>query len=296
MIEQVVEEPLLVALAIVSAWSMGHHYSGAVLGTAVGSKSISFERGVVLAFVLVVAGALASRVVTTYVSLAELSGTYSVAVMLSFVIMTNATTYFRTPTSTIQLYAFALLGAAVATGTPVNLALLLVLLGSWAVAPVLSYAVAREVLRAMPHSDHLRLLIVAVMCYSALVLGLNDVSNAASSLVSYGIAEPSAKLACGLAMGVGMVTWGRRLVKTVGREIVELDYRKAAAAQLTKSVIISGLNAVGFNASMNQTIVAALASMGARRRVVRQIAGAWIVSPLAGFLAAYAISLFIQAL
>jgi inorganic phosphate transporter, PiT family len=291
-----IEPALLVVLALVSAWSMGHHYSGAVLGTAVGSKSVGYWTGVAMASVLVVLGATLSRVVSTYVVLARIPGTFSVAVLLSFVVMTNLTTYFRAPTSTIQLYAFAVLGAAAATGTPVEWQVLALLIASWVAAPLISFFASKGVFRAMPSSSQLRYLIVAVMAYSAVVLGLNDVSNAASSLVSYGMDETLAKVACGTAMALGMITWGGRLVKTVGHELLELDYRKAATAQLTKSVIISGLNALGLNASMNQTIVAALASLGARKRVVRQIATAWVVSPLVGFVAAYLLSLLVLAL
>jgi PiT family inorganic phosphate transporter len=286
-------EILVGVLALIAAWSMGHHYSGAVVGTAFGSKSISLGKGLLISGLLCIVGAALSSVVQTYAGLAKVGGEYSVIVLISFVLMSNVTTYLKIPTSTIQLYTFGILGAALASGTSISYTTLAVIVVSWAVAPTLGYALGRVVYRRMPDSAHIRYLILGTMLYSALVLGLNDVSNAATSLVVSGVALLPAKLACGVAMMVGMVTWGSRLAKRVGEELVELDPRKAASAQLTKSIVISALNLLGVNASMNQTIIAALASMGARRKVLRSILVGWIYSPVIGFVVSFLLSLLL---
>lgn len=283
-------DALVGVLALLAAWSMGHHYSGAVVGTAFGSRSITLGRGLFVSGLLVIVGATLSNVVQTYANLAKVGGDYSVVVLLSFVLMSNVTTYLKIPTSTIQLYTFGILGAALASGTPISLPTLAIIVVSWAVAPTLGYALGRMVYRYIPASEHLRHLILATMLYSALVLGLNDVSNAATSLVVSGVAILPAKFVCGVAMMVGMVTWGSRLAKRVGEDLVELDAKKAASAQLTKSIVISVLNVLGVNASMNQTIVAALASMGARKKVLRSIVLGWIYSPVIGFAVSFALS------
>jgi phosphate/sulfate permease len=238
----------------------------------------------------VILGAVLSNVVQTYANLAKVGGEYSVVVLISFILMSNVTTYLKIPTSTIQLYTFGILGAALASGTAISYPTLAIIVVSWAIAPTLGYALGRVVYRYIPQSEHLRYLILGAMLYSALVLGLNDVSNAATSLVVSGVALLPAKLACGVAMMIGMVTWGSRLAKRVGEDLVQLDLRKAAAAQLTKSVVISALNIFGVNASMNQTIVAALASMGARKKVLKSIILGWVYSPVIGFAVSFGLS------
>ena len=280
----------IVVLALVAAWSMGHHYSGAVVGTAFGSKSISLRKGLFVSGLLVILGAALSNVVQTYANLAKVGGEYSVVVLISFILMSNVTTYLKIPTSTIQLYTFGILGAALASGTAISYPTLAIIVVSWAIAPTVGYALGRVVYRYIPHSEHLRYLILGTMLYSALVLGLNDVSNAATSLVVSGVALLPAKLACGVAMMIGMVTWGSRLARRVGEDLVQLDLRKAAAAQLTKSVVISALNVFGVNASMNQTIVAALGSMGARKKVLKSIILGWVYSPVIGFAVSFGLS------
>jgi len=284
---------LTVVLALVAAWSMGHHYSGAVVGTAFGSRSITMRRGLLISGLLVILGAVLSTVVQTYANLAKVSGEYGVIVLFSFILMSNVTTYLEVPTSTIQLYTFGVLGAALGSGAFISYPTLAVIVISWAIAPTLGYLLGRVVYRRIPQSEHLRYLILGTMLYSALVLGLNDVSNAATSLVISGVDVLLAKFVCGVAMMIGMVTWGSRLAKRVGEELVDMDARKAASAQLTKSIVISALNLFGVNASMNQTIVAALASMGAKKDVLRSIAAGWIYSPVIGFAVSFVLSLLL---
>ena len=95
---------------------MGHHYSGAVVGTAFGSKSITLRKGLLVSGLLVILGAALSNVVQTYANLAKVGGEYSVVVLISFILMSNVTTFLKIPTSTIQLYTFGILGAALRVG------------------------------------------------------------------------------------------------------------------------------------------------------------------------------------
>src|SRR5271157_1108055 len=68
---------VLLVLAIAAAWSMGHHYAGAVVGPAYGSRVVRMYAGIALAGVFVMVGSLVTPVVSTYVSLAPLEGIYA---------------------------------------------------------------------------------------------------------------------------------------------------------------------------------------------------------------------------
>lgn len=277
----------LIVLGLIAAWSMGHHYAGAVVGPAYGSRSLTMYTAILISGAFVIIGALATRVVTTYVSLAAVPPLFQTAALLSLVIMTNVTTFLKIPTSTIQLYTFSLLGVSFETGSKVNWFVFGLLVVGWVAAPSLSFGLSRGIFRILRESKHLRYLIIGVMMYSGLVLGLNDVSNAASSLVSSGINLIFSKAICGIAMFFGMLIFGPRLIRLVGEEMIKMSYKTAASAQLTKSIVISGLNALGLNASINQTVVTSLASLGARRNVLRGILQGWIYSPIIGFASAF---------
>jgi hypothetical protein len=61
---------------------MGHHYSGAVVGPAFGSKAIHmYYSGILLAGILVVIGSLATHVISTYASLSNIGEVYEVVVL-----------------------------------------------------------------------------------------------------------------------------------------------------------------------------------------------------------------------
>ncbi len=286
----------LIALGLVAAWSMGHHYAGAVVGPAYGSRSLAMYTAILISGAFVILGAVSTRVVTTYVSLALVPPLYQTAALLSLVIMTNVTTFLKIPTSTIQLYAFSLLGVAYETDSRVNYVILGLLVIGWVAAPTFSFGLSRGIFRVLRESKHLRYVIIGVMMYSGLVLGLNDVSNAASSLVSSGIDPLFSKAICGIAMFAGMLIFGPRLIKLVGEEMIKMDFKTAASAQLTKSIIISALNALGLNASINQTMVTSLASLGARRNVLKGILQGWIYSPLIGFGGAFVFAFILKIL
>lgn len=69
-----------------------------------------------------------------------------------------------------------------------------------------------------------------------------------------------------------------------------LSPRSYLAAHITKIASLLMLNTLGLNASMNQTLVAALARLGAERRVVMRIVAGWIYSPLIELTISFSIS------
>ncbi len=77
-----------------------------------------------------------------------------------------------------------------------------------------------------------------------------------------------------------MVLWGSRLAKLVGDELGLKDRKDFLSAQYTKIGVLLALNSLGFNASMNQTLIGALARLGAKPKVIKKIFLGWIFSPL----------------
>jgi len=275
---------ILVVLALITsaffAWSMGHHYAGAVVGPAVGGGAITIKKGLLVAGALVLIGSLVSPVVKTYVQLTNLRPAGHYSALLSAAATTTLATYAKIPTSTIQLYTASLIGAALTVGAAVNLQLLAVLVAAWAAAPLTAYALAPLVSKLTPSNT--KLLLRISMFLSALVLGLNDVSNAATSLVGVVIDFITAKGLADFFMSIGLLTWGHRLVETIGGELGNLSPRSYLAAHVTKIATLAIFNSLGLNASMNQTLIGAMAKLGAERRALKRIFIGWLTSPLLG--------------
>src|SRR5207244_7925846 len=97
-------------------------------------------------------------------------------------------------------------------------------------------------------------------------MGANDVSNASGALVGTGTFGPLAAGAIGGAgIALGVLTWGKPLLRRVAFEIVEVDRAMATAAQLVQAGVVLAAVAFGFFTSMNQALVGAMAGAGLAR-------------------------------
>lgn len=304
-------EVLLLVSSALFAWSMGSHYTGSVAGTAYGAGVFSIRTAFVLTAIFTVIGAVLGSVdvVATYTKVVPDAPTlYVAAAQLSAAAVTTSSTYFKLPTSTIQVYAFSLLGGALVGGLHVNASAFGLIVAGWAFGPLVAFALglalARLGLRIARHGERaLRALLIAVAIYSAFILGSNDVSNAAASLVSVHLLSVRvAGLVGGSFMALGILTWGGRMLARIGHDLLPLDVSLAAAAQLSKALALSAANAVGYNASINQTIVGGLYGAGTsvarskiNRTVARNIALNWTLSPVLALAASALITTAIKA-
>lgn len=303
-------EVLLLSSSALFAWSMGSHYTGSVGGTAYGSRVLSIRRVLVITAVFTVLGSVVAsvNVVDTYTNVVGRASDVDVAAaQMAAAIVTTCATYSKLPTSTIQIYAFSLLGVAVVGGLPVRGATFGFLVVGWIAGPLVAFVLGFLLARlglgiARKGASVLAWFLIAVVVFSAFTLGSNDVSNAASSLVTADLLSPRlAGLWGGAFMALGVLTWGRRLLGRIGHDILSLDVPLAATAQLSKAMTLSAINAFGYNASINQTIVGGLTGFGIavarnklNRGVVRNIVLTWVWSPVLGLGSAALVSLILN--
>ena len=116
---------LLIALALAFAWSMGAHYTGAVMGMPHALRAIGAWQALLLMAPLTLLGAtFASHAVERRVGSgltgARLSVTQLVVVIGVAFALTTAFNRLRVPTSTIQILVFSVVGVALATGSGVH--------------------------------------------------------------------------------------------------------------------------------------------------------------------------------
>ena len=297
---------VLVVVSLAFAWSMGAHYTGAVMGMPYASHSIRLWPALLSLAVLTVVGAtFASRGVQQTVGLhivasRQVDARMLVVIELAAFLLTTVYTYYKVPTSTIQIVIFCIVGAAIAAGAPVNWSTIARLAVTWVLAPPvaagLGYLFTRgfDLVLAREHTAALRIMprvLVFVGLAASFALGANDVSNAVGvwssiHLTGYLIAG----LAGGLAMAVGALTWGQRILNRVAFDIVTMDLAMASAAQLVQALVILLAVSQGLFTSMNQALVGAMAGTGlarGRQTVHRDtlygILRGWAISPITGF-------------
>lgn len=301
---------LLIVLAVGFGWSIGAHYTGAVMGMPHALRAIGAWQALLLMAPLALVGAtFASHEVEKRVGSGLTEGRLSVSQQVVVIGVAFAVTTFfnrfRMPTSTIQILVFSIVGVALATGIGVTWRSIEHLAAVWAAAPVAAIALGFLLTIAL---DRLQLgrrigaALVAVGACAAFAMGANDVSNASGALVGTGTLGPLAAGAVGGAgIALGVLTWGKPLLRRVAFEIVEVDRAMATAAQLVQAGVVLAAVAFGFFTSMNQALVGAMAGAGfARGRetvhlsTLLSILQGWVLGPAASIGAGYVCGLLVR--
>jgi PiT family inorganic phosphate transporter len=332
---------LLVVAAAGFAFSIGAHYTGACMGMPHALGAISARGALLLMAPLALVGAtFASHGVEHTVAHQLLSGRslsvagFVVVVGIAFA-LTSAFNALKIPTSTIQILVFTVVGTGLAAGVSVRWSTIGTLAVIWVAAPpvaaVLGYLFTKlldrvpSISRGQPREPRrggaqvarpgalARLLdesggwlgvsLVAVGALASFTMGSNDVANATGSLVATRTYSPLvAGLVGGVAIAVGVLTWGRPLLQRVAFDIVTVDRSMATAAQLVQAAVVLSAVGFGFFTSMNQALVGAMGGSGlARGRstvhadTLLGIVRAWVVGAGAGIALGYGITRLVVA-
>ncbi|HEU0026568.1 MAG TPA: anion permease [Ktedonobacterales bacterium] len=140
-------------------------------------------------------------------------------------------------------------------------------------------------------------LLVVVGVFASFVLGANDVANATGALILTRLFPLTiAGLLGGVAMAIGTLTWGRRILRTVAFDVVKMDLTMASAAQGVQALVVLAAVTQGLFTSMNQALIGAMAGTGlargretVQRKQILAILRGWVIGPLSGLALAFAL-------
>jgi PiT family inorganic phosphate transporter len=301
---------LLIVVAVGFAWSIGAHYTGAVMGMPHALGAIGAWQALVLMAPLAFLGAtFASHAVEQRVGSGltdhRLSVSQEVVVIGVAFALTTVFNRLRAPTSTIQILVFAVVGVTLAAGRGVRWSAIGHLAIVWACAPVAAFLLGALLTRGLDHvplGGRTGTALVAVGAIAAFAMGANDVSNASGALVGTGVFSPLAAGAVGGAgIALGVLTWGKPLLRRVAFELVVVDRAMATAAQLVQAGVVLGAVGFGFFTSMNQALVGAMAGAGLARgreavhlETLLSIPLAWVLGPAGAITAGYVFGLLVR--
>jgi len=297
-----------VLMSIGVGWSIGANDAANSLGTAVGSRVITLRQGILLIVVFGFLGALlqGSYVTATIgkgiIPMDQLEQRLAVRVALVACFAAAAwvvlATFWKMPISTSHSIVGAVAGAGLAIGAPVRWKVLCDIFICWIFTPVgaaiLGYAFFRILRIALPRIVPPRFyrfvvagLIITSGCYVAYSWGANDVANSIGVISGAGIMSSRAALILGgLAIVLGIITWGYRVIETIGSEITHLLPVMAFAAQLASAINVHLYTVFGIPVSTSHAIVGAIFGVGLVKglkvvnlRIMREIIFCWIATP-----------------
>lgn len=246
-------------------WSLGANDASNVFGTAVGTRMIRFSVAASICSLFVVAGAVfagagAAGTITGLGKISSLSTAFAVslAAALSVVFMTRA----KLPVSTSQALVGSIIGWNIYAGLKTDLSLVGKVALTWVTSPLLAALLAMVMFfllkmvwsRLRVHILRLdlatRTALLLAGAFGSFSLGANNIGNVVGvfveavpfEVVSIGPLSfsPAQQLFFwgGVAISIGVFTYSRRVMDTVGSGLFELSPPAAFIAVFSHSAVL----------------------------------------------------------
>ncbi len=300
-------------------WSLGANDSANVFGTAVSSRMVSYRLAVILTAVFVIIGALAQgrAGIETYshdlkakqvasidpapkVQETQIKRAMQMAMIASFSAALTVTimTILKIPVSTSQAVVGAIIGVGLMQdnvnyaglgkvivcwiGTPIGAAILTIVFYY-----IFSYIFRKLNLSVFIYDPVITILLIICGSYGAYALGANNVANVSGVFVGKGMLTVwQAALFGGIAIAVGVITFSKPVMMTVGKGIVKLNAFTAFLCVLSQAVTVHIYAIIGVPVSTSQAIVGAVLGLGVIKgaqvinyRTLLHIGLGWMATP-----------------
>ncbi|UKY51988.1 inorganic phosphate transporter [Streptomyces inhibens] len=312
-----------IAVALGFTYTNGFHDSANAIATSVSTRALTPRAALAMAAVMNLAGAFLGSGVAKTVSeglIATPHGSKGMgilfAALLGAVVWNLVTWYFGLPSSSSHALFGGMVGAALAGGTTVIWSgviekVVLPMFISPVIGLVLGYLVMVAILwifrKANPHKAKRGFRIAQTVSAAGMALGhgLQDAQKTMGVVVmALVIADVEGKneaipiwvkLACAITLSLGTYAGGWRIMRTLGRRIIELDPPQGFAAETTAASVMYTASFM-FHAPISTTHVITSAIMGVgstkgsravRWGVAKNIVMGWFITmPAAALVAA----------
>ena len=325
-------------------WSLGANDAANAYGTAVGTRMIRFRTAAIAcsAFVIVgavVGGAGPSETLGKLGSVNAPPGAFTVA--LAAALTVTGMTRLGLPVSTSQAIVGAIIGWNFFSGSPTDLDSLTEIVGSWVLCPILAavFAVvmlklAQVFLRVV--RMHLfrvdattRYGLIVAGAFASYSLGANNIANVMGVFVPsapfgdldvFGLFRLSAAqqlfLIGGVAIAVGVFTYSKRVMLTVGSQLFRLSPISALIAVLAQGLVLFLFSSASLESwlasrglptiplvpvSSSQALIGAIIGIGLAKGahniklgILGRIGGGWVAPPVISAGISFLLLFFVQ--
>ncbi len=325
-------------------WSLGANDAANVFGTAVGSGMVRFATAAVICSVFVILGAVisgggAAHTLGKLGAVNAIPGAFMVALAAAFTVY--AMTKAGLPVSTTQAIVGSIVGWNLFTGSLTGGSTLITLISTWVICPALAAVIAASLFkvislwlrRAQIHIIRLdaytRVGLILAGAFGAYSLGANNIANVMGVFVpvspftafSFGdlFTVSSAQqlfLLGSIAIAVGVFTYSKKVMMTVGSELMSLSPIAAFVVVVSHSIVLFLFASQGLEHSLarlglptiplvpvssSQAVIGAVVGIGLlkggrgiRGRVLGTIAAGWAVTPFIAGVLCFVALFFLQ--
>ncbi len=315
-------------------WSLGANDAANVFGSAVGTKMVSFRKAAIIASIFVILGAVIQGAGATHTlgklgAVTALGGSFTVA--LAAAVTVYWMTKFKIPVSTSQAIVGAIIGWNFFVGSPTDIKVLGKIVSTWVMGPILGAIFAillfyvqhlffRVVkIHLLKQDAYIRFSLLLVGAFGSFSLGANNIANvmgvfvlaAPDSYLDFGLFKLNGVqqlfLLGGVAIAIGIFTYSKRVMDTVGNGLMQLSSKSAIITVLANSMVLFVFSSTSLSnffvsiglppiplvpVSSSQVIVGAILGLGLLKggyninyKMLGSIAAGWVATPfIAGIL------------
>ncbi len=324
-------------------WSLGANDAANVFGTAVGSRMVKFRTAAIVASLFVIIGATlegggATRTLERLGAVNAIAGSFTVALAAALTVAWM--TRLQLPVSTSQAIVGGIVGWNLFTGSPTDPGSLAKIVATWVLCPLLSGIIALGLFLAAIRTlrqrrYHLLELdawtrwgLVLIGAFGAYSLGANNIANVMGVFVP-AAPLPDVQIAFlrlsgtqllfllgGIAIAVGIFTYSRRVMLTVGSDLFRLTPMMALVVVFAQSLVLYLFASEGIQGwllarglppiplvpvSSSQAVVGAVVGIsiakggrGVDYGVLAKIASGWVSTPIVAALITFVALFFVQ--
>lgn len=325
-------------------WSLGANDAANIFGTAVGTKMIRFRTAAIICGIFVIIGAVVSGAGTTH-TLGKLGAVNAIAG--AFMVATSAgitvfwMTKLKMPVSTSQAIVGAIIGWNLYTGSPTDLDSLQKIVSTWIFCPILAaifsiiiyltvkFILNRVRIHLLALDNYARIGLMLVGAFGAYSLGANNIANVMGVFVSVvpfqditiadlvtitGIQQLF--FLGGLAIAIGAYTYSRKVMETVGGNLLKLSPETALIIVLAQALVLFVFSSRGLEqwllsiglppfplvpVSSSQAVVGAVIGIGIIKGIrgikyhtLGNIAIGWVTTPVVAGIITFISLFFLQ--
>ncbi len=325
-------------------WSLGANDASNVFGTAVGAKMIRFKTAAIYCSIFVIIGAVVSGAGASH-TLGKLGAVNTVAgafiVAFSAGLSVYLMTLARFPVSTSQAIVGAIVGWNLFSGSITDISSLTKILLTWIICPLLSAGIAvllYKLTTAIINSRQIHMFkldritrwsLLLAGIFGSYALGANNIANVMGVFIPVSPFQPISVfgiefnptqqlfLIGGVAIAIGVFTYSKRVMDTVGQGIVELTPVAASVVVWSHTVVLFLFSSQGLErflhghglpaiplvpVSSSQAVIGAVMGIGilkkgfwgVRWRMIGGISSGWVTTPIIACFISFISLFFLQ--
>ena len=320
---------LFLSSGLFLGWALGANDAANVFGTAVGTRMVSWRNAAIICSIFVILGAVISGAGTSQTlgklgAITALPGAFMTALSAGFSVFVM--TKSGLPVSTSQAIVGAIIGWNFFSNQATDTSTLAKILSTWIICPLLAAVIAIVILKVSKYfgrkmnlslirlDAYKRIALIFAGALGAYSLGANNIANVIGVFIPV---QPLAELKLGsfsfsstqqlfllggLAIALGVCTYSKKVMLTVGSDLGQLSSTSALVAVISHSIVLFLFASQGLEAllsryglptiplvpvSSSQAVVGAIFGISilqgitaVKWNVLGKIIAGWIVTPI----------------